>query len=96
VWDRKNKTNQADGSEGSNNGDDANVLEFPAGRPSGRHLLAGTALGSNGGRLSALSRIVAAATLSSFQMLLSTIAPHRFSTISRRVQLARCALSMDW
>jgi hypothetical protein len=53
----KNKTNQADGSEGSNNGDEANVLEFPAGRPSGRHLLAGIALGSNGGRLSALSRI---------------------------------------
>jgi hypothetical protein len=35
VWHRKNKTNQANGSEGSNNGDDANVLEFPAGRPSG-------------------------------------------------------------
>jgi hypothetical protein len=27
--------------EGSNNGDEANVLEFPAGRPSGRHLLPG-------------------------------------------------------
>jgi hypothetical protein len=57
VYHLKNKTNQADGSEGSNNGDEANVVEFPAGRPSGRHLLAGIALGSNGGRLSALSRI---------------------------------------
>jgi hypothetical protein len=53
----KNKTNQADGSEGSDNRDNAKVLEFPAGRPSGRHRLAGIALGSNGGRLSALSRL---------------------------------------